>query len=83
MTECPKCRSNVIIRNARVMDRGHGNADAGALSLVLYEDPEALIFKGRHTFSLTAHICGACGFTEFYVSDPGALRAASQEFPQQ
>ena len=73
---CPKCGSSEIVRDLRIMDRGHGSADAGDLSAVVYGDPQAWIFKGKVRIELSACVCGGCGYTELYASDPSALRAA-------
>ncbi len=42
----------------------------------VYEDPGALLFKGTHRGTLSARICGRCGYTELYVSNPQELLAA-------
>jgi hypothetical protein len=42
-----------------------------------YENPKALIFKGTHTGTLTAYICGQCGYTEMYIvvfHSPSAIK---------
>jgi hypothetical protein len=52
------------------MDRGDYNQDAGNLSTVVYAEPTALIFKGKQRHELSARVCGSCGFTELYLSDP-------------
>ena len=31
------------------------------------------MFKGAHPAALNAWICGSCGYTEFYISDPEQL----------
>jgi rRNA maturation protein Nop10 len=40
------------------------------------ENPGALLFKGTHSGTLSASICGQCGYTELYVSNPAELLAA-------
>jgi len=62
-----------MIPRVRVMDRGHGSGDAGDLSVVHYEDPDALIFKGKQSFSMYARVCGECGHVEFFVENPAKL----------
>jgi hypothetical protein len=42
---CPKCGSSEVVRDVRILDRGHGSADAGDLSAVVYGNPQAWIFK--------------------------------------
>lgn len=60
--KCPKCGSQNIIANAR--------AKAGyemPIDLVVYEDPEAILLKGRkERYTLGAWICQGCGYTELY-----------------
>lgn len=76
--ECPKCGSSEVIRDVRVMDRGHGSADAGDLSAVVYANPQAWVFKNKVSVELSASVCGACGFTELYAVDPAAMLAAAR-----
>lgn len=76
---CPKCGSSELIKDVRIMDRGHGSHDAGDLSAVVYSKPEAWIFKNKVRIDLSACVCGGCGYTELYASDPAALLAASRE----
>lgn len=79
-TVCPKCKSENIIRNVRVMDRDHYSGDSGAsLSLVVYENPDAMIFKGAHEGSLSAWVCGECGFTQLFLDNPRELYAIYEE----
>lgn len=70
---CAKCGSDRIVPNARVRDRGHLNSDAGNLTLIVYEKPDALLFKGAHQGELAARVCGDCGFTELFVEDAPEL----------
>ncbi len=70
---CPKCKSEKVVPQARVMDRGHYSGDAGNLTLVVYENPEALIFKGTHEGALYARVCGECGYTELFLENPEEL----------
>jgi hypothetical protein len=55
------------------MDRGHYSGDAGNLTAVTYDDPDALIFKGAHKSALFARVCGTCGFTELYLDNAREL----------
>jgi hypothetical protein len=82
MTEtaaCAKCQAAKVMPKVRIMDRGHYSGDAGDLALVLYEDPEALLFKGTHEGSLFARVCGACGYVELYLEKPQELYAVYEE----
>ena len=60
------------------MDRGHGSADSGNLSAVVYGNPEAWVFKGKVRVELSACVCGNCGFTELYAVDPAGMLAAAR-----
>lgn len=69
---CPKCKSTQVIKRARIADRGHGNATTD-LCVELYENPDAMIFKGTRRVPLRAWVCGSCGYTELYVDNPEDL----------
>lgn len=76
---CAKCGSAAVVRGVRVMDRGHGSADAGDLSLAAYGNPRAWVFKDKVTTPLSACVCAACGYTELYAADPLALATAAAD----
>ncbi len=73
---CLKCGSEDIIPNVRIVTytEEFNLKLAQDLQVEIYENPEALVFKGTHTERLTASICGQCGYTEMYVSNPQNLR---------
>ena len=71
---CVKCGSTDIVLNARVMDRTqYGEYD---LRVRVDADPNALLFTGTERCPLEARVCGQCGYTEFYATDPATLFAA-------
>ena len=70
---CAKCGSDRVVPRARVMDRGDYNADSGDLSAVVYANPSARFFKGSQRHELSARICGSCGYTELYLTDPSGF----------
>ena len=72
--KCPKCGSSKIIPDAQVLDQGQYSD--GHLKVVVAEDPDALLFKGKKRTPLRARVCGECGFTELSVEDPHLLYAA-------
>jgi predicted nucleic-acid-binding Zn-ribbon protein len=74
---CPKCESSEIVRDVRVIDRGDGNLDAGDLSVAVYADPRAWLFKGKTTTGLSACVCAESGYAELYAADPQALARAA------
>ena len=63
---CPKCESISIHADARMIDRGRNNRE-NDLKAVVYYNPDAFLFKGEHTFELSACVCGSCGLTELYA----------------
>ncbi len=73
--KCPKCSGTDIITNARVLTRI--NAAEGDLTLATYDNPEALLFKGKQSTIVSAWVCAGCGFTEWYAADPNVLRVVS------
>ena len=76
---CPKCKSDKIIPRVRIMDRGQYGIDAGNLTVVFYEDPGALVFKGAHQGSLFARVCGECAYTEMFLENAEDLYALYRE----
>ncbi len=62
----------------RILDRGDSNIGAGDLGVLVYEDPEAVLFKGAHKGTLYAQICGECGYAETYLENPQELYAVYQ-----
>jgi predicted acyl esterase len=44
-------------------------------SPVIYEKPDALIFKGMHEGALYARVCGECGYAELFLDNPQYLYA--------
>ena len=77
---CPKCESTDVIPDVRVLDRVEAaDYSASSLTAVIYDKPEALFFKGQHRSTFRAYVCGACGFTEFYVNEPQELLAAHRK----
>ena len=76
---CPKCGSKERVPGVRVIDRGNYNGDAGDIQVGIYRQPSAVLFKGKVTTNLSAHVCAGCGFTELYASDPQAILSAWKE----
>ena len=63
-----------MIRGIRVVCRtDNGDQD---IKLRIDGEPDALFFKQAHRSSLSASICGVCGFIEFFAEDPGELYSA-------
>ncbi|HEY9284132.1 MAG TPA: hypothetical protein VIP46_11820 [Pyrinomonadaceae bacterium] len=78
---CAKCGSAKIIARATVRDVGDYNVQ-GELAVMLHENPDALIFKETFLSTLTARVCGECGYAELYADRPGALYAAHERSKQ-
>ena len=70
---CPKCESRDVIRDAMAIDRGENNFQS-ELTIATYRDPNAFLFKGKQTSTVSAWVCAACGYVEFYADDPASLR---------
>lgn len=69
--QCAKCGSDHILADVRILDRSYVVTDS--LTVELYEHPSALLFRGAHRGTLTARICGSCGYAEFYLGNPEDL----------
>lgn len=78
---CPKCGSDDVIPNLRLVDRG-GQGSTRDLQLKLDKNPDALFFKGTHAASLVARVCGNCGFVELYARSPKKLLRAYKSIPR-
>jgi hypothetical protein len=70
--QCPRCNSDRLIPDVRIVDRGDYNS-ARDLSVEVYEKPDALIFKGTHPGELKATICADCGNAELTVTNASDL----------
>ncbi len=68
--QCPKCGSSKIIPKARVLAHGEHSGD---VQVVIYGNPQALIFTAPLFGRLTADICGDCGHVELRVANPEEL----------
>jgi predicted nucleic-acid-binding Zn-ribbon protein len=74
---CAKCGSSQMISGVRVVC----NVEGGDQNIKLRVDahPDAMVFKQAQRAVLAAAVCGKCGYTEFYVEEPGALYEAYRE----
>jgi predicted nucleic-acid-binding Zn-ribbon protein len=70
---CPKCGSADIVADAKAIYMKYAEAD---LSLATYRNPEAAIFRGKQTTTLSAWLCVGCGYVEIYADTPQKLRIA-------
>jgi hypothetical protein len=69
--QCAACGSSKIIPDVPVLDRG--KSAGRSLEVVVYGDPDALLFKDGHYRQLTADICGECGHAALRVHNPQLL----------
>lgn len=69
---CCKCGSPEVIPEVHILDRGDANWRHD-LEVEVYEKPNALFFRGAQPGTLSASICGRCGYAELYVSNPEEL----------
>ena len=67
--KCPKCGSSEIIKDAKAIDRSLYGVEE-QLSLATFRKPDALMFKGKSTTTVSAYVCGGCGYVEFYADSP-------------
>jgi hypothetical protein len=74
---CARCQSPKVIPDVRVVDHVQGAGKTEG-SLEVYKNPRALLFTGGVSSTMRAWVCGDCGYTELYASDPEALWEAYQ-----
>lgn len=72
---CPKCGSTEIIADAEAVD----HAGLTDLSVATFRKPDAILFKGQTGSTLSAWVCGDCGYVEFYADEPERLKTAFAE----
>jgi len=73
--KCIKCGSTEIVEGARVIDESRQGFEEDQ-RLRVDADPHAALFKEACHSTVRAWVCGACGYTEVYADDPGALLQA-------
>lgn len=71
--ECPKCGSTAVVRDAKAIDH-YDYGIANDMQVGVQRNPQAWIFKNEVRSTLSAYVCGECGYTEFYADEPGKLR---------
>jgi len=68
--KCLQCNSVNIAKKVRAIDETR-NWD-GDLRLEVYDNPDAILFKGTNSLPLTANVCTDCGFVMWFVSKDDA-----------
>jgi len=76
--KCPKCGSSDVIADATAVDSGHGHIE-GELKLATFRKPEAFIFKGQLSTTVSAWVCADCGYVELYADSPRGIKVAALE----
>ena len=66
---CPKCESQKLLVDGRVLDKRGLNEMDYDLELSVEKDSSATFFKGEQRFTIRAWVCGGCGYTELYTDD--------------
>jgi hypothetical protein len=72
---CTRCGSDTIIPRVRVLDRDEGGTHRD-MQVEVQRRPKALLFKQPERSTISARVCGACGYTELYAESARALYAA-------
>ena len=75
---CPKCQSTDVIDDVRVVDHGDHHA-VRDLTVTLFRNPSALMFKGTVHSDVKARVCGSCGYLELFAANPAALLEGARE----
>lgn len=76
--QCPKCESQKILMDARVVDKASKGGPALDLELAVKKDPDALLFKGEERFTIRSWACADCGYTELYTDNADAAYDIAQ-----
>ncbi len=71
---CLKCGSSEMLPEVPVV-ASIDNVSVVPVTALAYNKPDAWVFKGPVPHRFLAHICGDCGFAEFYVENPKSLLA--------
>ncbi len=69
--KCPKCGSERLIPNARLVEQDFGAAHS--VRVGEFASPGDAFFKWEEKVDVRAQVCGACGFMELYATDPERL----------
>ena len=75
MKECPECGSRKIVKGAKLRP----GESVLKVNVVVFEKPDALVFKSGVSSGLKAEICGDCGFLRAYAEEPRQLWSAYEQ----
>jgi ribosomal protein S27E len=73
---CTECGSTDVIPRAILGGQAR-------VSVQIWQKPDARFFKGSvHSEFLEARVCGKCGFTKLFASNPDKLLAAYRKWQE-
>ncbi len=72
--QCPKCGSDLVIPDARLVEQDYGAAHT--VQVGEYASPGDSFFKWESRVDVRVQVCGACGFIELYAVTPDELYEA-------
>ncbi len=74
--KCPKCGSTDLIADAKAIDRAYAwmGSSEEELAVATFRKPEAKLFKGKLSTTLSAWVCAGCGYVEFYADSPQSIK---------
>ncbi len=70
---CPKCASEDVIADAKVVDRGE-YGHAFEMTLARAARPGAPAAKDERPTTVSAWVCAGCGYIEYYADNPAVLK---------
>jgi predicted RNA-binding Zn-ribbon protein involved in translation (DUF1610 family) len=73
---CPACGSDEIIPDVRIRDSAQSRS---SISAEVERSPNALIMRGAALSSVSAYICGQCGYLSLFADSPDMLADAYRE----
>lgn len=71
----PKCSGSDVAAGAKIRDWDTHRE----MTVTTFDNPEAMIFRGKRSATVTAWVCKDCGFVEFYAEYPAKLRTPAKE----
>jgi predicted nucleic-acid-binding Zn-ribbon protein len=69
--KCPKCGCTEVIADAKANDQG---LVQGEMSVATFRKPDARLFKQQQETTVSAWVCSACGYIEYYADHPDTIR---------
>jgi predicted nucleic-acid-binding Zn-ribbon protein len=69
--KCLKCGCTEVIADAKAIDQG---LVQGEMSVATFRKPDARLFKQQQETTVSAWVCSACGYIEYYADHPDKIR---------